>query len=74
MKSKCETWYEYLIGKLLYTNPSVRIYDLPYLAEEAIGLFGGLSTMTTLDSVLLAAMELDIPQVLVKNLLKFCSK
>ncbi len=63
VKPKCETWYEYLIGKMLYTNPSVRIYDLPYHAEEAIGLFGGLSTMTTLDSVLLAAMEMDIPQV-----------
>ena len=39
---KCETWYEWLVGKLLYTNPSIRSYDLPYHAEEAITNFGGL--------------------------------
>jgi hypothetical protein len=52
-----------MVGKLLYTNPSIKIYDLSHFAEEAIGKFGGLSSMTTLDSVILAAMELDIPQV-----------
>merc|ERR1711997_481792 len=61
---KCETWYEWLIGKLLYTNPSVRTYDLPYHAEEAITNFGGLGSMTTLDSVLLAVMEMDMSQVM----------
>ncbi len=62
--SKCETWYEWLMGKLLYTNPSVRVYDLPFHAEEAIAAFGGLSSMTTLDSVLLATMEMDLSQVM----------
>jgi len=64
VQPKCETWYEWLIGKLLYTNPSVKIYDLPFHAEEAITNFGGLSSMTSLDSILLAAMELDISQVM----------
>ena len=54
IKPKCETWYEWLIGKLLYTNPSVKIYDLPFHAEEAITIFGGLGSMTSLDSILLA--------------------
>ncbi len=53
-----------MVGKLLYTNPSIKIYDLSHFAEEAIGKFGGLSSMTALDSVILAAMELDIPQVI----------
>jgi len=61
---KCETWYEWLVGKLLYTNPSIRSYDLPYHAEEAITNFGGLGSMTTLDSVLLAVMEMDMSQVM----------
>ena len=36
------------------------IYDLPYHAQEAITHFGGVESMTTLDSVLLAAMEMDM--------------
>ena len=67
----CETWYEWMVGKLLYTNPSVKIFDLSHFAEEAISRFGGLSSMTTLDSVILAAMELDIPQVKYSRCPKF---
>ena len=61
----CETWYEWMVGKLLFTNPAIKIYDLSNVAEEAIAKFGGLSSMTTLDSVILAAMELDIPQAII---------
>lgn len=64
VQPKCETWYEFLIGRLLFTNPSVKVYDLPYHAEDAIANFGGLGAMTTLDSVLLAAMEMDLSQVM----------
>ena len=42
----------------------MRTYDLPYHAEEAITNFGGLGSMTTLDSVLLAVMEMDMSQVM----------
>lgn len=59
----CETWYEWMIGKLLYTKPFVKYYSLAVYAEEAISEFGGLETMTTLDSVLSVAFEIDIPQV-----------
>jgi hypothetical protein len=54
-----------MVGKLLFTNPAIKIYDLSNFAEEAIAKFGGLSSMTTLDSVILAAMELDIPQAII---------
>lgn len=60
----CETWYEWMVGKLLFTNPTVKYYDLSHYAEEAISKFGGLSSMTALDSVILAAIEMDIPQVM----------
>ena len=60
----CETWYEWMVGKLLYTNPTIKYFDLALYAEEAIGKFGGLSSMTSLDSVVLAAFEMDITQVI----------
>ena len=59
----CETWYEWMVGKLLFTNPTVKYYDLSHYAQEAISKFGGLSSMTSLDSVILATIEMDIPQV-----------
>jgi len=60
---KCETWYQWMVARLLYTQPTVKAYDLSFHAQQAIDKFGGLSSMTTLDSVLLAAVETDIPQV-----------
>lgn len=53
-----------MVGKLLYTCPDVKSYDLSVHAEQAINRFGGLSRMTSLDSVLLATMEQDMAQVL----------
>ncbi|TRY74421.1 hypothetical protein TCAL_10429 [Tigriopus californicus] len=64
MADKCETWYQWMIGKLLFTQPDVKSYDLSYHAQQAINKFGGLSGMTSLDSILLAVMESDIAQVI----------
>ena len=49
---------------MLYTRPAVKIYDLSVHGQQAIDKFGGLSSMTTLDSVLLAVLEADILQVI----------
>ena len=46
-----------MAGKLLYTNPTVKYFELALYAEEAIAKFGGLSSMTALDSVVLAAFQ-----------------
>ena len=37
--------------------------DLSVHGQQAVAKFGGLSSMITLDSVLLAVLEADIPQV-----------
>lgn len=37
----------------------MKIYDLPFHAEEAITNFGGLSSMTSLDSILLAGKNFE---------------
>ena len=60
---RCETWYEWLVARLLYTLPTVKTYELGVHGAQAVDRFGGLGSMTTLDSVLLAALEADIPQV-----------
>jgi len=60
---RCETWYEWLVARLLYTLPTVKNYELGVHGAQAVDRFGGLGSMTTLDSVLLAALEADIPQV-----------
>ena len=61
--STCETWYQWMVARLLFTNPDIKAYDLAIQAEQAINQFGGLGRMTSLDSVILAAMEGDIAQV-----------
>lgn len=61
---RCETWYQWMVARLLYTNPGVRAYDLNIHAQQAVDRFGGLHSMTSLDSVLLGVLESDIPQVM----------
>ena len=61
---KCESWYQWMIGKLLFAQPDVKKFELGAAAERAINKFGGLSRMTSLDSVLLAVMESDLAQVM----------
>lgn len=61
--NKCKTWYQWMVYRMLYTNPSVAAYDLGIYAQQAIDRFGGLSCMTSLDSVLLGLTELDLPEV-----------
>jgi hypothetical protein len=33
---RCETWYQWMVARLLYTNPSVRAYDLSIHAQQAV--------------------------------------
>ncbi len=51
------------MARLLYTLPTVKTYELGVHGAQAVDRFGGLCSMTTLDSVLLADLEADIPQV-----------
>ena len=57
-----ETWYEWLVARLhLAHRPRL---DLAVPGQQAIARFGRLADMTTLDSVLLAALESDAPPVM----------
>ena len=64
----CDTWYELMVGKLLYTNPLVAPsdYDLPYCADWSIGAWRevhGQWRAGTLDRLLEAATRNDFMEV-----------
>ena len=38
--NRCETWYQWMVARLLFTNPSVRAYDLNIHAQQAVDRYG----------------------------------
>ncbi|XP_072043820.1 nuclear pore complex protein Nup85-like [Amphiura filiformis] len=59
------SWYQMMVTRLLYSNPTVKALDLQYHARTCMDSFSGPTTrLTALDSILLAAMEFDIYQVI----------
>ncbi|XP_071948764.1 nuclear pore complex protein Nup85-like [Antedon mediterranea] len=58
------TWYQMLVAKLLYTNPTVKTFDLQYHTKSCLDAYGGSSSLTPFDNILLAALEFDIHQVI----------
>ncbi|XP_076043052.1 nuclear pore complex protein Nup75 [Oratosquilla oratoria] len=59
-----ETWYHLMVSTLLFSNPTAKRFTIQSAAEDAINRMGGLSRITALDSVLLAAVELDAHKVI----------
>ncbi|MGH0171128.1 UNVERIFIED_CONTAM: hypothetical protein FKN15_060250 [Acipenser sinensis] len=64
-KEQLSTWYHLLVTRLLYTHPSVKPTELHYYAQSSMDLFlENRSAPEPLDSILLAAFEFDIHQVI----------
>ncbi|KAK1162329.1 nuclear pore complex protein Nup85-like [Acipenser oxyrinchus oxyrinchus] len=64
-KEQLSTWYHLLVTRLLYTHPSVKPTELHYYAQSSMDLFlDNRSAPEPLDSILLAAFEFDIHQVI----------
>uniref|UniRef100_A0A8D0L709 Nuclear pore complex protein Nup85 n=1 Tax=Sphenodon punctatus TaxID=8508 RepID=A0A8D0L709_SPHPU len=64
-KDQMTTWYHFLVTQLLYSNPTVKPMELHLYAQSSLDQFlGGESTPEPLDSILLAAFEFDIHQVI----------
>ncbi|XP_022910354.1 nuclear pore complex protein Nup85 [Onthophagus taurus] len=61
---QCETWYEFLVGWLVFNEPLVRNFELGRLAKKCIHMMGVKDKIKHLDKVILAAMEGDILQVM----------
>lgn len=64
MRELSETWYHLMVSRLLFTNPCVKVTELHHLALAYVDLFGGLSTTDELDRILLAALELNVLEVI----------
>ena len=63
VKDQCGTWYQFMASWLLYTEPTVKSFDLSYHAHQCIAKFGGISRLKHSDLILLALMESDLYQV-----------
>jgi hypothetical protein len=63
VKDQCGTWYQFMASWLLYTEPTVKSFDLSYHAHQCIAKFGGISKLKHSDLILLALMESDLYQV-----------
>ncbi|XP_076121295.1 nuclear pore complex protein Nup85 [Alosa pseudoharengus] len=64
-KELLSTWYHYVVTRLLYTHPTVKPIDLHYYAQMCMDRFlDSQSPPEPLDSILLAAFEFDIHQVI----------
>ncbi|KAG9279243.1 nuclear pore complex protein Nup85 [Astyanax mexicanus] len=59
------TWYHFLVSRLLFFHPTVKPSELHYYAQSSMDMFLDFrSAPEPLDSILLAAFEFDIHQVI----------
>uniref|UniRef100_A0A8C8DTC1 Nuclear pore complex protein Nup85 n=1 Tax=Oryzias sinensis TaxID=183150 RepID=A0A8C8DTC1_9TELE len=59
------TWYHFLVSRLLFCHPTVKPTELHYYAQSCMTMFlDSRSAPEPLDSILLAAFEFDIHQVI----------
>uniref|UniRef100_A0A8C6LXX1 Nuclear pore complex protein Nup85 n=1 Tax=Nothobranchius furzeri TaxID=105023 RepID=A0A8C6LXX1_NOTFU len=63
-KELLSTWYYFLITRLLYCHPTVKPTELHYYAQSSMMMFLDSGVPEPLDSILLAAFEFDIHQVI----------
>uniref|UniRef100_A0A1A8FP18 Nuclear pore complex protein Nup85 n=1 Tax=Nothobranchius korthausae TaxID=1143690 RepID=A0A1A8FP18_9TELE len=63
-KELLSTWYYFLITRLLYCHPTVKPTELHYYAQSCVMMFLDSGVPEPLDSILLAAFEFDIHQVI----------
>uniref|UniRef100_A0A672ZJ98 Nuclear pore complex protein Nup85 n=1 Tax=Sphaeramia orbicularis TaxID=375764 RepID=A0A672ZJ98_9TELE len=64
-KDLLSTWYHFLVTRLLFCHPTVKPTELHYYAQSCLTMFlDSRSAPEPLDSILLAAFEFDIHQVI----------
>lgn len=64
-KELLSTWYHFLVTRLLFCHPTVKPTELHYYAQSCMTMFlDTRSVPEPLDSILLAAFEFDIHQVI----------
>uniref|UniRef100_A0A8C0E8I3 Nuclear pore complex protein Nup85 n=1 Tax=Bubo bubo TaxID=30461 RepID=A0A8C0E8I3_BUBBB len=64
-KELLATWYQFLVTRLLYSHPTVKPMELRFYAQSSMDLFlGGESSPEPLDTILMAAFEFEMHQVI----------
>ncbi|XP_029914044.1 nuclear pore complex protein Nup85 [Myripristis murdjan] len=64
-KELLSTWYHFLVTRLLFAHPTIKPTELHYYAQSCMAMFlDSRSAPETLDSILLAAFDFDIHQVI----------
>ncbi|XP_075231494.1 nuclear pore complex protein Nup85-like isoform X2 [Lycorma delicatula] len=66
MKSHCDTWYQLMVAVLLYTDPTIKSFDLSFNSNLCIEAFGGSDRLKLLDETILAVLECNILEVIKK--------
>uniref|UniRef100_A0A7M4E759 Nuclear pore complex protein Nup85 n=1 Tax=Crocodylus porosus TaxID=8502 RepID=A0A7M4E759_CROPO len=64
-KELMTTWYHFLVTHLLYSHPAVKPVELRFYAQSSLDQFlGGENSPEPLDTILMAAFEFEIHQVI----------
>ncbi|XP_025053224.1 nuclear pore complex protein Nup85 isoform X2 [Alligator sinensis] len=64
-KELMTTWYHFLVTRLLYSHPAVKPVELRFYAQSSLDQFlGGENSPEPLDTILMAAFEFEIHQVI----------
>lgn len=66
IKQNCQAWYQLMVSILLYTEPTVKYFDLSYHANLCITHFGGPKKLKLLDHIIVALLENDLNEVIKK--------
>ncbi|PSN44565.1 Nuclear pore complex protein Nup85 [Blattella germanica] len=62
-RKELELLMKFMAAWLLYTEPTVKSFDLTFHAHQCIGKFGGMSKLNQSEYVILSLMESDLHQV-----------
>lgn len=74
MKQYCETWYELMVASLLYSEPTVKTFDLNFHANKCIQQYGGEANLKATDHIVLSLLECNIHAVSQSaESVKFCT-
>uniref|UniRef100_A0A803Y1T6 Nuclear pore complex protein Nup85 n=1 Tax=Meleagris gallopavo TaxID=9103 RepID=A0A803Y1T6_MELGA len=64
-KELMTTWYHFLVTRLLYSHPTVKPMELRFYAQSSMDMFlGEESSPEPLDTILMAAFEFELHQVI----------
>ncbi len=66
LKTYCSSWYQAMIALLLYTEPTVKFYELGHHTHRFVQYFGGTARLNFCDSTVLALFDLDLRTVTAK--------